>query len=246
MAGALWAEAQKGDSIVWRKIQSIADDPDQPWNPRLQLLAECGFGYAAAIPFSVLGEEGIVVAITRKSVNMDKLQSETNEAFLMSASQLIGSTFVFRGLRKEAEDERKELLDACWRRARYKILALRGMGFDLEKHAEHQKRAKQAKLARVGKHLSLFQPRRDDDFDKQEKLSDAISNRLKQHANDCYSATVTTLRKFKGAGVPPPPPGNYTQATWTLVGTFLSLAMLTNLNGYLASTYGMDHTFALA
>ena len=119
MAGTLWAElaAQKGNSqnIVWREIRALANDPDQPWNPRLQMMNDCGFGLAGAVPFSVLGEEGIVVFITREleEINIDKLTSVTNEAYLWSSAQLIGSAFVFRGPRNEAAQETSRQHDSA-------------------------------------------------------------------------------------------------------------------------------------
>jgi hypothetical protein len=65
--------------VVWREVQALADDPDQPWNPRLQLLAEVGLGWAAAVPFRYHGQQGIVVYLARQGVDQAKLQSVTNE-----------------------------------------------------------------------------------------------------------------------------------------------------------------------
>ena len=64
LAGILWAEATSSHHITWRNLEQLANDPHQPYSPRLQHLANnCGFGMAAAVPFNVLGEEGIIVCI---------------------------------------------------------------------------------------------------------------------------------------------------------------------------------------
>ena len=115
----------------------MANDPDEPWDPRLQLLVQCQFGYATAVPFNVLGEEGIIVCMTRpkSQLNMNQLTSETNESYLISCAQLIGSAFVFRAPRRDAVAERRANLDAALRRARNRILALRALGINLSELA---------------------------------------------------------------------------------------------------------------
>jgi len=71
--------------------------PDQPWNPRLQLLSELGLGWAAAVPFNLHGDQGIVVYCARNGVDMDRLQSDDNESYLIAATDLIGSAYALRG-----------------------------------------------------------------------------------------------------------------------------------------------------
>ena len=138
MAGALWASLQRNtEHLIWRDIAQMANDPDEPWDPRLQLLVQCQFGYGTAVPFNVLGEEGIIVCMTRpkSQLNMNQLTSPTNETYLISCAQLIGSAFVFRAPRRDAVAERRANLDAALRRARNRILALRALGVNLSELA---------------------------------------------------------------------------------------------------------------
>ena len=52
---------QVSNRVLWRDIESLAEDPDQPYDERLQLFAKAGFILAAGIPFDVRGFKGIVV-----------------------------------------------------------------------------------------------------------------------------------------------------------------------------------------
>ena len=40
--------------IPWRELSTLASDPDQPYNPRIQyLMDECGLGWAAGVSTSI-------------------------------------------------------------------------------------------------------------------------------------------------------------------------------------------------
>jgi len=64
----------KKSKIVWRDIKALADDPDHPWNPRLQHLASgMDLGWAAAVPIRNNGEkQGIVIYMARAGVDLGK------------------------------------------------------------------------------------------------------------------------------------------------------------------------------
>jgi hypothetical protein len=78
-------------------LECVRARTDQPWNPRLQLLAELGLGWAAAVPFNLHGDQGIVVYCARDEVDMGRLQSDDNESYLIAATDLIGAAYALRG-----------------------------------------------------------------------------------------------------------------------------------------------------
>lgn len=41
--------AMNSGDVHWRDIAALANDPDQPFNPRIQYLQECGLGWAAGV-----------------------------------------------------------------------------------------------------------------------------------------------------------------------------------------------------
>lgn len=54
---------QHADSHVvhWREVDELANDPDQPYDERLQHLAKAGFTCAAGIPFQVKNYRGMII-----------------------------------------------------------------------------------------------------------------------------------------------------------------------------------------
>jgi hypothetical protein len=272
LAGALWqttAQQETTSSFSWRDLAGLANDPDQPWCPRLQHLAspECGFGFVTAVPFHILGEEGIIVCITRAKdqINLQRLTSTTNVTLLLSSAQLIGSAFLFRGPRREAAADRKAALKASLQRARLRLLALRAMGVKLSDvfHGNTATASSSVPPQAVAAFQEDCHP---------EKIptgswchfccpSSSTTTTTTTTATTSVSSTSMTpiaigslvigrmgqtIRKFQSPNVPAPPGFDTTQTAWTFVGVFLSLTTLTHMNAYLVSTPGgLDHAFPL-
>ena len=55
----------KPKRVVWRQVESIVGDPDQPYNLRLQLAAKAGIGLAAGVRYQFRGAQGLVVYMAR-------------------------------------------------------------------------------------------------------------------------------------------------------------------------------------
>lgn len=47
--------------VHWREVDELANDPDQPYDERLQHLAKAGFTRAAGIPFQVKNYRGMII-----------------------------------------------------------------------------------------------------------------------------------------------------------------------------------------
>lgn len=210
--------------VVWREVQALADDPDQPWNPRLQLLAEVGLGWAAAVPFRYHGQQGIVVYLARQGVDQAKLQSVTNETYLVAASDLIGAAFCLQGPRAIVVEERRHELSDALRRVKRKIVHARQMSVDL------------------GTLVQDEAPRKH--IDAQQALAWHETK-----FREIYGAFITKLlsimKKTKGAGVLPPPRFTIRQSCHTFVATFATLLVLTRLQVYFLNKYGTNQSFEL-
>ena len=190
---------EKKSRIVWRDISALADDPFQPANKRLQVLAKSGFGLAAGVTFQTANESGIVVYLARKTVDIDRLQSYANEQYLVRATDLIGAVWSLQEPRSAVLEERKAQTKETWRRVRTKILALVRMKISLE-NLSTQKRTRNERPT-LSKQTSNLQ-----DFQK-------ISNqKLKSFGKKCL-----------GANVPFSPNANFSQALFISSGSFLSL-----------------------
>lgn len=92
LAGALWAELEHSNlalrrrsgrermtlfnetmvpgviipkRVIWRVVEPIANDPDQPYNLRLQLAVQAGVGLAAGVKYHFRDTRGLVVYMAR-------------------------------------------------------------------------------------------------------------------------------------------------------------------------------------
>jgi hypothetical protein len=198
--------------IAWRRITDIANDPDQPYNERLQILPKCDLDWAAAVPFEIQGQKGMVIYMARKSVNLKHLQSPTNEAYLKSASDLIGSAWALRGPRQAAVKARQLERDITIRRARIKLISLIRMGISLEHLTEENPEftAKSSSFSNVQEQVSLLHL---------ERLKEIIFRRL-----------LSLAKKCRGVNAKAPPPFSWNQTMLSFWGVFVTFLMLTKTN----------------
>lgn len=226
--------------IVWRDVNQLAEDPDQPWCPRLKAYAECGIGWACAVPLTQnphhLGNnsKGIVLYMAREGVDRRKLLNSTNETYLRSAALLVGAAHNLRARRQEAMNDRRSELHSAIRRARIKLIALKRMGVDLPQLAEDRHRA------------SLRQAKKFSNHDILEELEERTPcTPCTQLASSLKRKVIITAKKTLGAGTEPPPPFTLRESLWTFSGVLLTLLMVATLNDYLVANHGPDYGIAL-
>ncbi len=61
--------SKKPNHVAWRAVKPITEDPDQPYNLRLQLAVQAGIGLAAGVRFHFRGTQGLVVYMARGECN---------------------------------------------------------------------------------------------------------------------------------------------------------------------------------
>jgi hypothetical protein len=212
------------DTIAWREIKAIADDPDQPWNPRLQLYGEIGLGWAAAVPFNCHGQKGIVIYMAREHVHMSRLRSSSNEQYLKAASSLIGAAYALRKPRLEMQNESKEQVANLMRRVRRKMLELHRSGLNFADLVEENQ-----------------------ETERSEGFSPITES--KKHCKTGIEFAVKRITavaiKSKGGGLQPPPAASWEQSAFTFVGSFITILMICRLNVYLFDVHGSDFTIVL-
>jgi len=96
-----------GRCVNWRDVKGLANDPDQPWDGRLKLLAKAGIGWAAAVPFHIGGQEGIVLFHACETVELHELQESTNEVYMRRSTDLIGAAYALQAPRKAAFEKQQ-------------------------------------------------------------------------------------------------------------------------------------------
>ena len=200
---------------------------------RLQVLADIGLGWAAAVPFNFHGQKGIVIYMARASVDMKQLRSSTNEHYLLSASSLIGAAYSMRGPRQQMQYERSQKLDKVLVRVRNKIKAAQRAGGTLQGVVKSKVQKTHSSFGSLSSAASSFL----DDTKSSEKCGKGI--------NFARRKATSAIIKSKGGGTMPPPPFDWEQTTWTFVGSFITLLMVCRCNVHLNEQYGSDFTIVL-
>mmetsp|Transcript_2105 Transcript_2105/g.4612 ORF Transcript_2105/g.4612 Transcript_2105/m.4612 type:complete len:511 (-) Transcript_2105:97-1629(-) len=213
LAGALFMELStlslldsvlphsKPQRVVWREVVPLTEDPDQPFNLRLKLAAQAGIGLAAGVRFHFRGTQGLVLYMARGTTDINKLKSETNEQYLLSATDVIGSIVCLRNPRRDCLAERRQAREATRRRLRNKMLAVIRLG---DEDIPSSNISSSMDSRRSAYSLASFQ-----------KKTLSIKKRI-----------IMAARKWKGANNDPPPPFSNVEALWTFAGCFLTILML--------------------
>ena len=210
-------------TVIWHQVQPLCDDPDQPYNPRLQYLAQIGLGWAAGVAFNVGESSGLVMYLARDTCDPRRLQSETNEEYMIHASLVIGAAYALRGPRldvqKERENERKRASDKL--RAKVKMVIQLNKNLD-----EVVKEEEEGHITSDKPH-----PHGNVTLQSQREKGPSLWGKAMQKIS-CWA------KKALGAANKAPPPFTWQQTAWTFVGCFLTLSTLTTLNTALVRKYG--------
>mmetsp|Transcript_37540 Transcript_37540/g.79160 ORF Transcript_37540/g.79160 Transcript_37540/m.79160 type:complete len:512 (-) Transcript_37540:1674-3209(-) len=234
LAGALWSELHQDNRgsfmptmkninvglnakhVAWREVEPISNDPDQPYNLRLKLAVEAGIGLAAGVRFQFQGTEGLVLYMARGTTDVTKLKSQTNEQYLLSAAEVIGSIVSLRGPRHVCLEERRAERESTRRRVRQKMVAFVRMG---------------------GSFLNVSGRNYDESKisdNATERMESSISGSTRKEASPSgktlKSRIIMMFRKWKGANNEPPPPFTTKESIWTFCGCFLTLLALLNFS----------------
>ena len=215
--------------VNWREVKPLAEDPDQPFNPRLKYLAECGLGLAAGVPFRIGPTEGLVVYMARESADEQKLTNSVNEEYLTHATLMIGSAYSLRLPRRAVVKARKAECSDGWKRLKRGLQTFLATKMTLQEFVEKQSQ-------------------RPSDVSKLGSLPENTGggdNVCSSFIHSVIGKTRLTTRKCLGANVKAPPTFTWDQTAWTFVGAFITLAILTNINKALETKYGASHSIVM-
>jgi hypothetical protein len=210
-------------AIKWRDIQAIAQDPHQPWNPRMLTMAALdGVKYVTAIPFSCRddhGERGMVLFLCRDGGDWS-IATERNEQYMHAATQLIGTTYAIRRpwltVVKEKRSEIQEALDRLKRQlgTQHTLSSLEPIVTENNDHDADDE---------DWKHVSL----------------------CKLVVDDIAARVTTAVTKARGAGTKPPPVTSWNESFLSFVGVFWTLLLLTTANDGIVKMFGAEYEIVL-
>lgn len=239
VAGTLWVDVYGDTKLAkWFDLCQLSQDEDQPYNLRLNLLAEA-FGLATGMYFYNVNSNtrGIIVFYARGTVSFELVSSPSNLKYLRSSSDLIGAVVSWEKPRENAIKARQGDLAATCRRVRSKLLALKRIGalhnFDADTFEKSQ-RADGALAKAIAAH------------EQKSGLGKQIlgaSIRLKSYVGEKSSITVSKMRH--GGGQLPPPRLGRNQVIFALLGCFLSLITLSAINEGIKEHSGDDLSILL-
>ena len=202
---ALKMVKRKVQRVVWRDIKALALDPDQPMNPRLELLGKAGFGLAAGVPFRTTNERGIVVYLARNTVDTTKLKNIKNEEYLLRATEFIGAVWSLRGPRREAIKERIEERKLVKKRVRSKLLKLLYANVTIEELVKKSKEKKNTKTPSISEDNT------------------SIHSRITTITENTKQRLKSNIKKSRGANVHLAPTVCTSQFIFILFGSFITL-----------------------
>mmetsp|Transcript_28433 Transcript_28433/g.43419 ORF Transcript_28433/g.43419 Transcript_28433/m.43419 type:complete len:370 (+) Transcript_28433:266-1375(+) len=226
-----------GNKITWHLVKPIADDPDQPYNPRLKHLGECRLA-AAGVTFKVGGKRGVVMYFARESSDRNKLEDSLNIDYMKHATMLIGSAYAHRAHRENVREAREHVAENGWKCLKSEVLRIHRAGECL---AEHVKEQSQMKLHRSEELLPSTFESASSEHTRRNSLAISICTAVPTIRHNIKKF----MKKWLGANVSPPPNFNWSESGWTFVGCFLTLTILSNINNALGSTYGPDYQIVM-
>jgi HPP family len=216
--------------VSWRDVAAIADDPDQPFNPRIKYLQEeCGLGWAAGVPFHIGTTDGVVMYMARETVDVEKLLDKTNDEYIAHSSLVIGSAYALRMPRLAAEKERRSEGKETIRRVRNKLHTIRALNRNVETFIEDE-------------------AAKDTDEKARHEFNEVPHGWALGENAVCYlldagllffiTKVTSTYKKSMGVQVQPPPATTWEQSCVTFVASFLTILVLTSINHSLVQEYG--------
>ena len=240
LAGTLFAEASRvwitnRKQIRWRQIKSMMDDPfvEQGRDKRMeQLYGQLGIGIVATIPFRFQNRNGIVLFMSRATVDVEKLKSDENEKYLLGAADLIGASFAIR----EARDECSRLKNSR-RRA-----VINNLKASTKQDSSGKSRLLKAVLiasrVRVDSQKPSLLPSRIilEEVEQPEMQSAASTSQTRPQRQSLVLAFATRLTrqlknsvlKWRGARLKAPPRQDLGETLIAWVGIFCTMLALTN------------------
>lgn len=138
LAGLLFTRTSKSwkyeqSKVYWRLINSMFDDPfiEQGPDKRMKKLHDIGIGFVATVPFRFQRRSGIVIFMSRTTVDTVLLQSKKNEEFILGATDLIGATYAIQEARKDISIDKSARLRSAVEKVKASI--------KVKKHSESGK-----------------------------------------------------------------------------------------------------------
>lgn len=244
------------NSVLWREVDTLAEDPDQPYDERLQSFAKAGFKLAAGIPFDIRGFRGIVVFHANPHADARKLRHPDNSELILFAAQFIGSAAAVQLPIQKATlwKNRRPILN--WKCLRVKILAIvrfqrplrvRGRSRSGSYGSPTMRRVDSFKLGM--RRVASFAMDREQSYKMLSEATTRLRNGIEKTVVDVQYASKSKgmkwWQKCKGGHAHIPPAFNTYQCMWTFVGVISAHAIFSWLDYFIVTQSAGKFTLLL-
>lgn len=249
-------ENEDANVVLWREVDTLAEDPHQPYDERLQSFAKAGFKLAAGIPFDVRGFRGIVIFYANPHADARKLRNPDNSQLIQFAAQFIGAAAAIHLPIKTAILLKNRRPKKNWNKLRVKIMAVVRFRRPLVRRHGRSRSYESPTMRRVNsfhqgmRRAASLAMNREESF----KLLSEASTRLR---NDVQKSVVGVMeiiqksvvdvqyaskakgmkwwQKVKGGHASNSPSFNNIQCMWTFVGVWITHVILSWLDYFIIS-----------
>mmetsp|Transcript_11570 Transcript_11570/g.32041 ORF Transcript_11570/g.32041 Transcript_11570/m.32041 type:complete len:591 (+) Transcript_11570:152-1924(+) len=217
-----------GHALQWRDMNTLWLDPDTPKTHRLKVMLDAGLGHAAAVPFSEYGEEGLVVYFVRPSANRTVVSAMENQEFLYRQAKLLGVLISSSVAGRALEAARQRALRASWKQfvrnlKRHHCSKIPGSETSWSSHDDVGR-------SDLGTTTTTTTERAPNPHSALTKMWVVSTKHVKYY-----------LQKWKGGNGQIAAPLSIQQSTWTLLGSFLGLLLLSAYNEWIQDETNGDY-----
>ena len=190
-------------TVRWRDLKSLLEDPDTPKDARFNAYLASGFGLAAGVPFQSFLCKGLVLYLARATADVgNQMDTTENRVFLDCSAHTIGAVLANSQARR-----------ACLMRKQL----LRAEAFRKVQHGL------------VADYRCSIGSRRDKLQSQSSSLS-VISVTLSNWKKYLFRRFRGWRHKCRGGNLQIPPPMTWDECFYTLLGCFLGLLVLSTIN----------------
>jgi len=259
-------ENEDADAILWREVDTLAEDPHQPYDERLQLFAKAGFKLAAGIPFEVRGFRGIVIFYANPHADARKLRNPDNSHLIQFAAQFIGAAAAIHLPVKTAILLKNRLPKNNWNRLRVKIMAVVRFRRPLGRRRGCSRSYGSPTMRRVNsfhqgmRRAASLVMNREESFKLLSEASTRMRNDVQKSVVDVMEITRKSVvdvqyaskakgmkwwQKVKGGHASNSPSFNNIQCMWTFAGVWITHVILSWLDYFIISQTAGEYQLLL-
>jgi hypothetical protein len=249
------------EALIWRGLNFMASDPDLIPDSRLKIFLDAGIGQVAGVPFELPYSQGILLFFSKADTKMEMLQDMRNVEYLKRSASVIGSILALSEPMIASWEAKQEEIAVAQIEAAKELLSKRDIEGKGDIDNSDNDSSNDINFNTRG-NVDKDKPFPDTDIEEGSSIPPNISpyDFSKGHALSCFqlespsqkdafrqsyrpSCMMTIRLKLmmlkdkvfdSDRAVQPPPPMVSSEAFWTLIGSFLTLLIVSTIGAAIA------------